>query len=173
MPRSAYQTSSSGPLDGTIGPADELATMKLTPQSGSIADYCRGVRKSLVALTQAEDTRQFPLLLPDLEDILDRFILWAGNMGAWHPPHSRMSLDSRLSESPEVRHQISQLLKDLSEAIQDGRSPSILPGFEFALTKHSENGMFRGQQQDHCLQFYAGPCYAGPCFHTGRSRIGG
>lgn len=168
VPRSAYHATSSDPLDGTIGPAGELTTMKLTPQSGSIADYCRGVRKSLVALTQGEDTRQFPLLLPDLEDILDRFILWAGNMGAWHPPHSRMSLDSRLSESPEVRHQISQLLKDLYEAIQDGRTPLTLPRLKFTLIKYSENGMFRGRrQQGHWLHFYAGACY-----HTGRSRIG-
>lgn len=124
MSRIASFSSSSDSLKETAGPSGDLTKVKLPPESGSIADRCRGVRESLVTLAQEDGTKQFPLLIPGLEDILERFILWAGNMGAWHSPLSRMSLDSRLSESPEVRHQICQLLKDLYEVIQDGENPS-------------------------------------------------
>lgn len=169
MSRNASNASSSEPLDETVGPAGDLAKMNLTSESRSIADRCRGVSESLVTLAQGKDTRQFPLLLPNLEDILDRFILWAGNMGAWHPPYSRMSLESRLSESPEVRQQISQLLIDLYEAIKDGKSTPILPGLDFTLIQQSENGMFRGrQQQDHCHRVHARTCY-----RSGRPGMGG
>lgn len=159
--------SSSEALNETVRPAGDLANMKLTPESGSIADRCRGVRESLVTLAQEDDTRQFPLLISGLEDILERFILWAGNMGAWHPLRSRMSLDSRLSESPEVRHQIYQLLKDLYEAIQDGENPSNFSGLEFPLIRYSETGIFRGPQHQDCYF----RCYAGFYSHTRRSRI--
>lgn len=169
MSRIASNASSSEPLDGTVGLAGDLAKMNLICESGSIADRCRGVRESLVTLAQGKDTRQFPLLLPDLEDILDRFILWTGNMGAWHPPYSRMSLESRLSDSPEVQQQISQLLIDLYEAIQDGKSTPISPRLDFSLIEPSENGMFRGrQQQDHCHRVHARFCY-----RSGRSSLGG
>lgn len=142
MARIASPASSSESLKETIGPSGDLTKVKLTPESESIADRCRSVRESLVTLAQENDTKQFPLLIPGLEDILERFILWAGNMGAWHPPHSRMSLDSRLSESPEVRHQIFQLLKDLYQAIQDCKNAPNFPGLEFPLIKYSEPGMF-------------------------------
>lgn len=143
-------TSHASSSERTVGPAGELAKVKHTPESGTIADHCRDVRESLVTLTQGEDTRGVQPLLPDLEDILDRFTLWTGNMGAWHPPHSRMSLDSRLSESPEVRHQISQLLHNLYESIQDGKSTSNFQGSSsnIPLINNSENGpgLFRGRQ---------------------------
>lgn len=52
-------------------------------------------------------------------DILDRFNLWAGSLGALLPSESKLSLDSRLKDVPEVWNRIGELLEDLQEAVQD------------------------------------------------------
>lgn len=115
--------------------------MELEPKSGSIAAYCQVVHETLLTMAHGEEARRFPLLLPGLENIVERFILWAGNMGAMHPPHSRMSLDSRLAESPEVRHQISELLEDLYGAVKDCKPTRKTSALECSLIKHSGNDM--------------------------------
>lgn len=141
----ASPASFSEPMDGAVGLVGDLVTMELTRKSGSIADHCQGVRESLLTMIHGEDARRFQLLLPGLENILDKFILWAGNMGALHPPHSRMSLESRLAGSPEVRHQISELLEDLYGAVQDCKTTRNISAADFPLIKHTGSGniMFR------------------------------
>ncbi|RSL54254.1 hypothetical protein CEP54_010007 [Fusarium duplospermum] len=52
-------------------------------------------------------------------DVLERFVLWAGNLGAFHGPTARLSLDYRLSENPEVRDEILTQLGDICEATDD------------------------------------------------------
>ncbi|KAL8382715.1 hypothetical protein RB595_006483 [Gaeumannomyces hyphopodioides] len=52
-------------------------------------------------------------------DALDRFNLWAGNIGALLAPTSRLSLDQRLADAPDTREEICQELKELAEAIED------------------------------------------------------
>ncbi|KAJ3537897.1 hypothetical protein NM208_g6131 [Fusarium decemcellulare] len=52
-------------------------------------------------------------------DVLEKFVLWAGNLGALQGPTTRLSLDYRLSESPEVRDEILMQLEDIREATDD------------------------------------------------------
>ncbi|KAL7934082.1 hypothetical protein V8C35DRAFT_303158 [Trichoderma chlorosporum] len=59
-------------------------------------------------------------------DCLDRFYLWAGNMGAMpqlEPPSSidqpRLPLDERLIKAVDIREQINQQLDEIIEAIGD------------------------------------------------------
>ncbi|KAI1385762.1 uncharacterized protein F4822DRAFT_354088 [Hypoxylon trugodes] len=54
-----------------------------------------------------------------IEDIIDRYSLWTGNLGALHSPKSKLSLDQRLTNAPEVRDQICEFLDDLQEAVDD------------------------------------------------------
>ncbi|RTE79761.1 hypothetical protein BHE90_005740 [Fusarium euwallaceae] len=54
-----------------------------------------------------------------ITDVLERFVLWAGNLGAFHGPTTRLSLDYRLSENPEVRDEILTQLGDICEATDD------------------------------------------------------
>lgn len=52
-------------------------------------------------------------------DAMERFILWTGNLGALQDPKSKLSLDHRLLEAPEIRNQIYQQLDHMLEAIHD------------------------------------------------------
>lgn len=54
-----------------------------------------------------------------ITDILEKFVLWAGNLGALQGPTTRLSLDYRLSENPEVRDEIITQLEDICEATDD------------------------------------------------------
>lgn len=58
----------------------------------------------------------------EITDALERFALWAGNLGALREPASKLSLEYRLSEAPEIRTQIHRQLDYLIEAIDDGMS---------------------------------------------------
>lgn len=49
-----------------------------------------------------------------VNDELERFRLWIGNIGALHRPQSSMSLESRLREAKDVLGHILQLLNDLN-----------------------------------------------------------
>ncbi|KAM0420360.1 hypothetical protein ACHAPT_011902 [Fusarium lateritium] len=52
-------------------------------------------------------------------DVLEKFGLWAANLGALQGPTTRLSLDHRLSAAPELREEISKQLEDISEAADD------------------------------------------------------
>ncbi|OTA55113.1 hypothetical protein K449DRAFT_338029, partial [Hypoxylon sp. EC38] len=108
-------------------------------QGKSISERSREVRKSLEGLKDQiqKETREDQLLIqPDvIEDILDRYSLWTGNLGALHEPTNRLSLDCRLSAAPEIRDQICEFLDDLQEAIDDS---SPRDRFQRAL-QHSES----------------------------------
>ncbi|KLU83002.1 hypothetical protein MAPG_02069 [Magnaporthiopsis poae ATCC 64411] len=58
-------------------------------------------------------------LARDVTDALDRFGLWAGNLGALLPLTSRLSLDRRLADAPETSERICEVLDDLGEAVSD------------------------------------------------------
>ncbi|KAI9857183.1 MAG: hypothetical protein M1813_008545 [Trichoglossum hirsutum] len=63
-------------------------------------------------------------------DELDRFRIWAGNIGALQHVKVRSSLDYRLRDAPKLGDQISRLLVDLNTALADvcsiasGRKPN-------------------------------------------------
>lgn len=54
-------------------------------------------------------------------------MLWAGNLGAMRQPSSRLSLDQRLANAPEVHGLICRHLADICEAVDD-LSGTILAG---------------------------------------------
>lgn len=58
-------------------------------------------------------------LAREINDVIARFHLWAGNVGAFHHPSQALSLDSRVSESTEIRDLICEHLQDLKQASAD------------------------------------------------------
>lgn len=52
-------------------------------------------------------------------DCLERFSLWAGNMGAMRNPLTPLSLDQRLFQATDIRQQIHRQLDEIEEAIDD------------------------------------------------------
>lgn len=100
----------------------ELVTMADSTEDKSIADRSSDVRGSLCGVLEKSKTPGSPVEAHEVEDVLDRFKLWTGNLGALHQAHKRVSLESRLADSPEVRDQICEHLDDMQEASQDCES---------------------------------------------------
>lgn len=96
----------------------------------AIADKSRCVRQHFVALIHLLGTRQGDnprAILPSaISDALDRFNLWAGNLGALHRPETRLSLDYRLSGAVEIRDEICRQLDEIVEAVEDCRPVSFI-----------------------------------------------
>jgi hypothetical protein len=96
--------------------------MNASTEPRSLADQAVTVKKSLLqAVSLAKKLKAYPpeTRASEVIDILERFTLWAGNLGALLSPQSKLSLDARLSDAPEIREWISEQLKDLQEAIDD------------------------------------------------------
>lgn len=85
----------------------------------SIARRCRAVRERLRDLIRVAGVEKVPLTPEAVEDISDRFELWCGDLGALHEPPSRLSLEARLGDSPEMRVEVSEQVEDLHESLQD------------------------------------------------------
>ncbi|KAI1456076.1 hypothetical protein F4805DRAFT_250128 [Annulohypoxylon moriforme] len=88
----------------------------------NISIRSRDVKRSLSDLKgklERNETNQLPIQPSILEDALDRFLLWAGNMGALQDSTNMLSLDQRLSAVPEIWEQICEFLDDLQEAVDD------------------------------------------------------
>ena len=62
--------------------------------------------------------------LTSVTDAIERFALWAGNIGALRRPESKMSLDFRLSDAADVRHQIHRQLDEMIDAMTSRSCPS-------------------------------------------------
>ena len=60
-----------------------------------------------------------PITAGDVQDLADRLHLWAGTIGASHPPRSALSLESRLVEVSEILEEILRLLGELAEVVED------------------------------------------------------
>jgi hypothetical protein len=56
-----------------------------------------------------------------IQDELGRFRVWAGNIAAHRPSHSRRSLEYRLRDSSRLRDTVLSLLRDLKNALDDLR----------------------------------------------------
>ncbi|OAT14499.1 hypothetical protein BDBG_18058 [Blastomyces gilchristii SLH14081] len=76
--------------------------------------YCIATLKTVVT-TPAEPNHQNGRIRDQVNDQLERFSLWTGNIGALHRPDSPMSLETRLSEAGDVLSYVLNLLDDLSE----------------------------------------------------------
>jgi hypothetical protein len=62
---------------------------------------------------------QMGVALEEVGDVSDRFLLWAGNIGARNAPESKFSLESRLAAAGELLDQVLDLLGDLDDALED------------------------------------------------------
>ena len=96
--------------------------------AASLARRSGEVKGTLAGLRSEAEEQTSPISAEDVGDLHDRFLLWAGNLGALRNPSSRLSLDRRLSEAPEVRRQILQQFDDIAEAADDRQSASFLGG---------------------------------------------
>ena len=54
-----------------------------------------------------------------ITDVLERFLLWAGNLGAFHKPMSKLSLDHRLLNRSDIRRGILRQLNEILEAANE------------------------------------------------------
>ncbi|CAJ0555333.1 Ff.00g053980.m01.CDS01 [Fusarium sp. VM40] len=68
---------------------------------------------------QDDQMESHDVLRTTVADLLTRYVLWAGNLGALRTPSSKLSLDYRLSDSSDVRHEIMVQLQDIAEALAD------------------------------------------------------
>ncbi|KAM7204849.1 hypothetical protein V8F33_001438, partial [Rhypophila sp. PSN 637] len=94
----------------------------------SIFERCRDVRQQLLGLISRMDD-DGPQKAA-LSDTMERFMLWAGNLGAMRQPSSKLSLDQRLAKAPEVHGLICRHLDDIGEALDD--LSSLLSGADSA-----------------------------------------
>ncbi|KLJ12440.1 hypothetical protein EMPG_12517 [Blastomyces silverae] len=85
--------------------------------SPSVLEKCRYCITTLqtVVTTLAEPNHQNGRIRDQVNDQLERFSLWTGNIGTLHRPDSPMSLETRLSEAGDVLSYVLNLLDDLSE----------------------------------------------------------
>ncbi|KAH8901324.1 hypothetical protein GQ53DRAFT_835174 [Thozetella sp. PMI_491] len=92
----------------------------LASQGQTIAQKTREVRQGSTKLIDLINERtSCAISSADITDALERFTLWAGNLGAMRAPSTKLSLDSRVSEAPEIRIQICRQLDYLLEGIED------------------------------------------------------
>ncbi|KHE85154.1 hypothetical protein GE21DRAFT_1206890 [Neurospora crassa] len=93
--------------------------------NGTISDRCRNIRQQLtdllaVLVLENESAPVLTTATPSsVKDVLERFVLWAGNLGALRKSTSKLSLDSRLAGSSDLRDYICAELEDMSEALED------------------------------------------------------
>ncbi|KAL7912177.1 hypothetical protein GGI35DRAFT_492123 [Trichoderma velutinum] len=95
--------------------------LMMIEQTQTLPQKSRTVQKSFVGLIRYLEDNEVPNVISSSEitDALERFALWAGNLGALREPTSKLSLDYRLAEAPEIRNQIHRQLDYLLEAIDD------------------------------------------------------
>lgn len=56
-----------------------------------------------------------------IQDEQGRFHVWAGNIGALQSPGSVASLDSRLSDAPQIKEQVCKIMVRLNQSIEKGK----------------------------------------------------
>lgn len=98
-------------------------------QTQNLPQKSRKVQKCFVGLINYLEGNDVPNVISSSEitDALERFALWAGNLGALREPTSKLSLECRLAEAPEIRMQIHEHLDYLLEAIDDGMLDIAFP----------------------------------------------
>jgi hypothetical protein len=85
----------------------------------SVSERCRSCFANLqdvVSLLSQPDRIDERVKHTQVNEELERFILFVGNIGALHDPESSMSIESRLRGANEVFIHLSTLLDDLTEA---------------------------------------------------------
>lgn len=88
----------------------------------SVSGQCRAcitTLKTIVSTLSDPDRQKGRVRHEQVNDELERFSLWMGNIGALHLPESSMSLESRLHEANDVLTHILELLDDLNEVARE------------------------------------------------------
>lgn len=77
-------------------------------------------QESLLALVASAESPNQPGIidLREIENHQERFDQWTGNLGAFHNPESRLSLEYRLRNNPIIRDAILRHLADLCDSIR-------------------------------------------------------
>lgn len=81
---------------------------------------CIGALKTIVSILANSNSQKTLTHHGRFNDELERFSLWAGNIGALHRPESPMSVESRLHEVRDVLTHVLELLQDLNEVVREG-----------------------------------------------------
>ncbi|KAF2007646.1 hypothetical protein P154DRAFT_419374, partial [Amniculicola lignicola CBS 123094] len=87
-----------------------------------VADQCRTCinnLKSISATLETSERNDERVGSVQVNEELDRFSLWVGNIGALHPPESLLSLEKRLHSAEDVLSHILELLGDLKEVTDE------------------------------------------------------
>ncbi|KAF2498252.1 hypothetical protein BU16DRAFT_288004 [Lophium mytilinum] len=114
--------------------------------SASVSAQCRACIQKLttiVSTLSAPDRQKGRLHHAQVNDELERFTLWIGNIGALHPPESSLSLESRLREAKDVLTHVLELLDDLIEVA--GELLEIVSGDREGETASTHNA---GEEED-------------------------
>lgn len=91
------------------------------PSSGKCLHCISSFRAAIATLKERGDGKEVHLI-DKTRDELDRFTLWAGNIGALNVPTSPLSLEHRLRDAKDILTHIIELLDDLHEAASDRMS---------------------------------------------------
>lgn len=89
----------------------------------TISAHSLNVRQHIINLIdlskENHSSSTFDLPSAAVVDCLERFSLWAGNMGAMRNPLTSLSLDQRLLQATDIRQQIHRQLDEMEEALGD------------------------------------------------------
>ncbi|VUC35069.1 unnamed protein product [Clonostachys rosea] len=98
----------------------------------------------VLSLGSAASYNDGPLSKTSAQDMLDRFNLWAGSLGATHHSISRLSLEQRLVQAPEVLLHIREHLSEMQESLEDGEIAECIRSlFRIALVVKSASSRDR------------------------------
>ena len=93
----------------------------MAPSISTQCTACITTLKSIISSLANLKHRQGKVSHERVSEELDRFILWAGNIGAMHVPESPLSLESRLCDEKEILTYILELLDDINETSSEGK----------------------------------------------------
>jgi hypothetical protein len=62
----------------------------------------------------------------EVSDAFGRYRIWAGNIGAFQPIETKSSLAYRIRDAPKIEAQITELLNDVAESLDDGKESSFI-----------------------------------------------
>ncbi|KAK3399583.1 hypothetical protein B0T20DRAFT_349290 [Sordaria brevicollis] len=127
----------------------------------TISGKCRRIRQHLTDLLTTLDyepaqatttTTTTTVTASSIKDVLERFMLWAGNLGALRKPTSKLSLDSRLASSPDLLDYICTELDDMAEAVGDLMNlvNGTQPDREVGYSSGSENDFDMQSDESSC-----------------------
>ncbi|KAL9093228.1 MAG: hypothetical protein Q9159_000405 [Coniocarpon cinnabarinum] len=88
----------------------------------SVSSQCQGCIKALKAIVSALcDLGRQKRRIHDkqVDNELERFSLWIGNIGAIHLPESPLSLESRLCDAEDILNHVLELLNNLYDVTQE------------------------------------------------------